>query len=107
MTYPTIDQYNLSNGMGQIFVYAQGVVPFFDALVFGFILVVLTFGMYFTQEIKKGRGDFPVAFSVGCFATTILAGIMQMVTGFVQTGTLGVLISVTIVSFIWLFYSDP
>ena len=106
MAYPTIDQYNLSSGMGQIFVYSQAVVPFFDALMFGFILVVLTFGMYFTQELKKGKGDFPVAFSVGSFVTTILAGIIQLLTDFVQPATLGVLVTLTIVSFIWLFFSE-
>lgn len=103
--YPTIEQSNLSSGMGQLFVYTQGIIPFFDALMFGFILIVLSFGMYFTQELKGGKGDFPVAFSVGCFVTTVLAAIMQMINGFVQAGTLGVLIALTIVSFIWLFFS--
>ena len=106
MSYPLITSYNLSQGSGNLFSYAEAVVPFFDALMFGFILLVITLSMYFTQEVKKGRGDFPVAFAVGCFVTTILAGIMQMVTNFIQTSTLGVLVALTILSFIWLFFSE-
>jgi len=104
--YQTIDSANLTSGMGSLFVYAQKVVPFFSSLFFGFILVVLTFGMYFTQETKKGRGDFPVAFSVGCTVTTILAAIMQMINGFLSFTTLEVLIAITIISYVWLMFSD-
>lgn len=96
-----------TQGMGQLFVYAERVVPFFDAMMFGVILLVITFSLYFIQENKKGRGDFPVAFSVGCTVTTILAGILQMVSGFLSVGTLAILIVLTMVSYIWLFYSEP
>ena len=103
--YPSITDYNTTSGMGSLFVYAQHIVPFFDSLFFGFIFAVLVFGMYFSQEVKKGRGDFLVAFSVGSFATTVLAGVMQMIKGFVQPATLATLISITIISFILLFFS--
>jgi len=105
--YPTIDAYNLSQGMGQLFVYSEAVVPFFDALVFGALLLIITFGIYFTQEIKKGRGDFPVAFAVGNTVTVILAGIIQTIQGFLQPYTLGILIGLNFISYIWLYYSYP
>ena len=94
-------------GMGGLFVYAKQIVPFFDGMLFGVILLVLTFSLYFIQESKKGRGDFPVAFAVGCTATTILAIIISLLSGFMGSATLGILISLTIVSYIWLFYSEP
>ncbi len=103
--YPEITSYNLTSGMGNLFVYSQAVVPFFDSLFFGFILSVLTFGMYFTQEVKSGRGDFLVSFAVGSFVTTILMGIMQSIEGFIRPTTLGIFISITIVSFLLLFMS--
>ncbi len=103
--YPAITSYNLTNGMGNLFVYSQAVVPFFDKLFFGSIFAIITFSLYFTQELKSGRGDFLVAFAVGGFVTTILAGIMQTINGFVEPSTMGILISITIISFILLFFS--
>jgi hypothetical protein len=63
--------------------------------------------VYFIQESKKGRGDFPVAFAVGSTATTVLAVILSMVTDFMTGTTLGIFVSLTIVSYIWLFWSQP
>jgi len=54
-----------SGGMGGLFSFAAQTVPFYPALLFGVILAVMTFSIYFIQESKKGRGDFPVAFAVG------------------------------------------
>jgi len=93
--------------MGGLFKYAKQIVPFYDGLLFGVILAVITFSIYFIQESKKGKGDFPVAFAVGCTATTVLAIIISLLSGFVSPVTLGILISLTIVSYIWLFYSNP
>lgn len=105
MPYPEYS-YN-GEGMSGLFVYSKQIVSFYDGLLFGVILAVITFSIYFTQESKKGRGDFPVAFAVGCTATSVLAIIISMLSGFMGSTTLGILISVTIVSYIWLFYSDP
>ncbi len=106
MTYPEFST-NSSQGMESLFDYVKNVVPFYDSLLFGVILLVIVFSSYFIQESKKGRGDFPVSFAVGCTVTTILAGIIQMLSGFLSTGTLGTLIALTIVSYIWLFFSEP
>ncbi len=59
MVYPTIDQYNLSDGMGQMFVYGQAVVPFYADLLFGVLLAIITFGIYFSQEVKKRKRRLP------------------------------------------------
>ena len=96
-----------SGGMGGIFLYAKQTIPFYDSLLFGVILAIVTFSIYFIQESKKGKGDFPVAFAVGSTATSILAIIISMVSGFMSGTTLGIFISITIVSYIWLFYSEP
>jgi hypothetical protein len=103
--YPEFD--GSSGGMGSLFLYAKRIIPFYDGMLFGVILVVITFSIYFIQESKKGRGDFPVAFAVGCTATTVLAIIISLLSGFMSETTLGILISLTIVSYIWLFYSNP
>ena len=94
-------------GMGGLFQYAQDTVPFYSSLLFGVILAVLTFSIYFIQESKKGRGDFPVAFAVGSTATSILAIILSMISDFMSGKTLGIFVSLTIVSYIWLFWSEP
>ena len=104
--YPTIDEYNLSNGMGELFVYAQATVPFFADLLFGVILGIVTLGIYFAKELKSGRGDFPSAFAVGCTVTTVLGVIMGMLSNFIPFRTLGILISLTIVSYFILFFSE-
>ncbi len=105
MTYPTYT--SSGGGMGDFFVYATQIVPFYDAMLFGVLLIILVFSIYFIQESKKGRGDFPVAFAVGCTATTVLAIVMSLLSGFINSRTLGILIALTIVSYIWLFYSQP
>lgn len=103
------ENYNatLNSGLGGLFQFAQDTVPFYSGLLFGVILAVLTFSIYFIQESKKGRGDFPVAFAVGCTATTTLAVIMSMISDFMSGITLGIFVALTIVSYIWLFYSEP
>lgn len=94
-------------GMGDLFSYAAQIVPFYPALLFGVILAVLTFSIYFIQESKKGRGDFPVAFAVGSTVTSVLAIIISMISDFMSGTTLGIFISLTIVSYMWLFWSEP
>jgi len=93
--------------MGDIFSYATSIVPFYPSLLFGVILTVIVMSVYFIQESKKGRGDFPVAFAVGSTATTVLAVILSMVADFMTGTTLGIFVSLTIVSYIWLFWSQP
>ena len=105
MVYKTLDQYNLSNGMSELFVYTQSVVPFYADLLFGVLFTVFTLGVYFAQEVKKGRGDFVVALTVGSTVTTVLAVILGMISNFVPFRTMGVLVSVTIISYFVLFFS--
>ena len=106
MVYP---EFNVTTnaGMGGLFQYAKSIVPFYDSMLFGVILAVLTFSIYFIQESKKGRGDFPVAFAVGCTSTSVLMIILSIISDFISGETLGIFISLTIVSYIWLFYSEP
>ena len=104
MAYET---FSSGEGMGGIFSYASSIVPFYPALLFGTILAVITFSLYFIQASKKGRGDFPVAFAVGNTATVVLAIILSMISNFMTGATLGIFISLTIVSYIWLFWSNP
>ena len=106
MVYPEYSS-NGSQGMGGLFTYSKSVIPFFDSMIFGLILLVLTFSIYFIQEQKRGKGDFVVAFATGCTATTVLATILSMLTGFTTGATLGILIALTILSYIWLFFSEP
>ena len=103
--WKTIDQYNMSEGMGTLFIYSQDTIPFFADLLFGVLLTIITLGIYFTQESKKGTGDFPVAFAVGCTATTVLATIIGMLQGFLPFRTLSILIALTVISYFWLFFS--
>jgi len=100
-------EFSSGGGMGDIFSYASDIVPFYPALLFGVILAVLVFSVYFIQESKKGKGDFPVAFAVGNTVTTVLAVILSMISNFMTGMTLGIFISLTIVSYIWLFWSNP
>ncbi len=94
-------------GMASLFQYASDIVPFYPSLLFGVILAVLVFSIYFIQESKKGKGDFPVAFAVGSTTTTVLAIIISMISDFMSGTTLGIFISITIISYIWLFWSEP
>ena len=101
------EEFSSGGGMGSIFSYASSIVPFYPASLFGTILAVLVFSIYFIQESKKGRGDFPVAFAVGNTVTTVLAVILSMISNFMTGMTLGIFVSLTIISYIWLFWSNP
>ena len=105
MVYTTYS--DSGQGIGSLFLYAKSVVPFYDSILFGVILLIITFSLYFIQEQKRGKGDFTVSFAVGCTVTTILAVILSMLAGFTSAMTLGILIALTILSYIMLFFSDP
>jgi len=92
--------------LSSIFQFAQETVPFYSAMLLGTILAVITLSMYFMQESKTGRKDFPSAFAVGNTITTVLAVILSMITDFISGNTLGIFIGITIVSYIILFYSN-
>lgn len=94
-------------GLGGLFQFAQDTVPFYAGLLFAVILGVFTFSIYFYRKNFQGRGDFPVAFAVGNTVTTVLAIILSLISNFMSGTTLGIFISLTIVSYIWLFYSEP
>ena len=104
--YPEFNS-SVNTGMGGLFQYAQQTVPFYSGMLFGVILIVITFSVYFIQEGKRGRGDFPVAFASGSTVTSVLAIIISMISNFMSGTTLGIFISLTIISYIWLFYSQP
>lgn len=106
MPYPEFSA-NATSGMASIFLYAKSIVPFYDSMLFGVILLVITLSIYFTQEQKKGKGDFVVAFAVGCTSTTILLTIISLLTGFTSGYVLGIFIALTILSYFWLFFSEP
>jgi len=96
-----------NSGLGGLFQYASQTVPFYPALLFGVILTVITFSIYFIQESKKGRGDFLVAFAVGNTVNSVLAIIISLISNFIDGITLGIFISLTIISYILLFWSEP
>lgn len=106
MTYPEFAG-NSTTGIGNIFLYAKTIIPFYDSILFTVILLVITFASYFIQEQKRGKGDFIVSFSVGCTSTTVLIGIIQLLTGFTSGTVVGVFIALTVVSYMLLFFSEP
>lgn len=96
-----------NSGLGGLFQYAKQTVPFYPSMLFGIILAVITFSIYFIQEGKRGKGDFPASFAVGSTVTSVLAIILSMISNFMTGTELGIFICITIVSYIWLFYSEP
>jgi hypothetical protein len=96
---------NMTGGMDETLVEIAGTVPSFMPgllfFVFGFILVTgLT-----AQKRKTGYGDLPLWLTLSSFSTLIVSLIFTMNSGLIDLTTLAIVLSITIMSALWLFLS--
>ena len=96
-----------TTGLDNLFVYVADVVPIFFPMMFLSLFIIIMAGTYFSQSRLTGRGDFGGSFAVAGFITTGVAFAVNLIDGVVNTETLGVLVSVTIIGIIYLFINKP
>jgi uncharacterized membrane protein YhdT len=100
--------YNLPNqtrGMDETLVEVIATVgafiPGLLLFVFGFILIT---GL-FAQKKRTGYADMPMWLTMASFSTLLVTLILTMKEGLVNLTTLGIVISITLFSGLWLFLS--
>ena len=106
MTYPTISDYNMTEGIPSVFRLAAETVPGLFPMFLSMVFLAICLGTYFTQNRLYGKGDFPVSFSVAGFVTSILALLLSLITGVIPTFVIVICMSLTVVGVIWIFLAS-
>lgn len=89
-------------GLDGTLVYVATIEPLFPKLMlFGFFLVGFL-GSMFSQWRLRNRVEFVGSFFAGAFSTLVVAVLMSLIDGLISLQTLIIVITVTIVSLIWL-----
>lgn len=102
--YPTINSYNMT-GVETVFVYLNDISGgLFIAFLLFSIFMVFTFGPYFAQKKLTGNGDFIACFAVGSWTVLIVAILLRLIPGLVNSLALGVCIALVVVAMMALFF---
>lgn len=109
--YPTIDNYNLTQGFHVVVCYINDSTnSVFMYLFFASVLIVLTVGSYLAQRRLTGFGNFTSSFMAGSFITLLLAIVFRLLScpfnSLVNNFTLGFCIGLAFISFMWLAFSE-
>lgn len=103
--YKELSEVNTSAGIHELFIYAAEVVPIFIPLVLFALFIISCLGSFFAQKRLTGRASFPASFAVGGFITLLVAFMMTLIDGLINTSTLIVTLLVAMVGIFWLIFS--
>lgn len=108
MEYPTLSEnVNTSEGLHNILVYTNTVTDgLFTPLLLFSMFMIMTLGIYFSQQRLTGKNDFPVAFAGGSFFIFALSIILSMVSGIINLFTMVVVVVVNVIAIIFLLTSE-
>ena len=96
-TYQTFQEFN-ETGLVGLLTYPAEVVSIFIPMFLFSVFVIVMLAVYFGKKRTTGRGDFPVAFAVGGYVTTILTFILGTIKGLVNIYIMTVVVAVTIIA---------
>jgi len=103
MAYQTYADWNKS-GLDEMFLYVADVVdPFVPIMLFSLFMITLL-ASYFSSK-RFGDGDFAASFAVAGFLTFIVAIIMSLIPGMIQTMFVVITLVVAIIGILFLFFS--
>jgi len=110
MAYPTIDTYAIADGPEIMLCYVNDITGgLFMSLFFLAIWMIMALGSFYLTKRSTGSGDFPVSMSLGSFTVLIFSIMMRLLTcpnlPLASDLDLGVIIGVTFLSVIFLFFS--
>lgn len=107
MTFETLAQRNTTEGIHTIFLYVNDITSgMFMRLIFVALFIIILFGVYFSQQRRKGDGDFTAAFSIAGFVTfggTLLA---SMIPGLIDLFSVVTSLVIAILGALWLLLSN-
>jgi len=106
MTYPTLSNYTI-HGMDDVFVYFNTVTnnTFIPSFLFSFYIIILL-TIFYAEMRRTGQGNIPVCLAASGFLTLLIAIIMRLAPGLVDTVTFGVTIGLAVLGAIALFFTE-
>ncbi len=97
MTYLTIEDVN-GTGIAGLLQTTSSAVPIMPALILFALWSVLTFGMFYANVRRVGRGDFVVCWAVGGFVTVLISFLMQLIPRFITNYTIVPIVVIEIIA---------
>jgi len=95
MTYETINERNLSAGVGELLLYTADIVPSFIPLTLFSFFIIISMGSYFSKIRLTGSGNFPASLAVASYLTTILAFSLSLIDGLMNITTLVICVTIS------------
>jgi len=93
---------NMSGGIDSTLVDVSQTIPIFVPFLLVFVFFFIFLSGAITQKSKSGHADMPLWMTLASMGTLLITLSMTLVDGLVDSVTLGVVIAITILSFIWL-----
>lgn len=106
MPHELITARNLSEGLHIPFIYINDVTGgIFIKMILLAVWAIVTFGLYFSQKKAIGVGDFPVAVGVSGLVLAVFTILLRLVPGLVDGVTFAVVLIISLISVLWLWFS--
>ena len=102
---PLFEQPNLTSGIDTAIISTAQSVNIFPIMILFFIFGVTFLGGTANQKRRNGYADYPFWAVLSSLSTTFIALLFTMKTGLIDLATLGIIISITIMSGVWFFLS--
>ena len=96
---------NLTEGMDNAIIDTVSAVPSFIPMFLFFVFGVIFIGGSVSQKRRLGTADFPMWATISSLATFMITLPLTLTTGIISLPTLAIVITITIVSGLWLFLS--
>jgi len=94
---------NISNGVDNFLVDTIAEVPVFTPMFLLFVFGIVLIGGMTSQKRRSGTGDLPMWVTLASLSTFMIALPLTLVGGLINILTLSIVVSVTLMSGIWLF----
>lgn len=106
MVYELITTRNLTANPVEIFVYLNETLNGFPVILFLMMIwIIFGFGSYFIRKQSSGVEDLPASLAIGGFVTSVIS-ILMVLSSLVNVITVTIVVSITILSLIWLFFTN-
>jgi len=103
--YQTFEEYN-STGAAGLLTYPAVAFSFFTPMFLFAIYVILLMTTYFAARRLNGRGDFVASMAASGFITTVIAIIMSLIPGLINSTTLLTTFAIGILGVVLLLLRD-
>lgn len=104
MAYTTYAEWN-QTGLDQLFVYVSNVFPIFIPMMLFSVFMITLLASYFSSKRLSADGDFAASFASAGFLTFIVALVMTLIPGLIQTYFVVIALVIAIVGVLFLYFS--